>query len=76
MLCSRLMTGRVKVGNQAVRDAMRAWRFDDANRLLGAAEAVLSQRTAIASEVAATDLTLPPSLQAAFEGSDGFASAI
>ena len=25
---------------QAVRDALRAWRFDDANRLLGAAEAV------------------------------------
>ena len=60
---------------RAVRDAMRAWRFDDANRLLGAAEAVLTQRTAIASEVAATDLTLPATLQTAFESSDGFASA-
>ena len=60
---------------RAVRDALRAWRFDDANRLLGAAEAVLAQRTTIAGEAAAAGLTTPVTLQTAFESPDGFASA-
>ena len=60
---------------RAVRDALRAWQFDDANRLLGAAEAVLTERTAIAGEAAAAGLTTPVTLRTAFESPDGFASA-
>src|SRR6185312_17254257 len=60
---------------RAVRDALRAWQFDDANRLLGAAEAVLTQRTTIAAEADAAGLTTPTTLRTAFESPDGFASA-
>lgn len=60
---------------RVVRDALRAWQFDDANRLLGAAEAVLTQRTAIAADAAAAGLTVPVTLRTAFESPDGFASA-
>ena len=42
-----------------VRDAMRAWRFDDAERLLTEAETILAQRTAIATDAAAAGLTAP-----------------
>ena len=67
--------GRGLAAAAAVRDALRAWQFDDANRLLGAAEAVLAERTAIAGEAAAAGLTTPVTLRTAFESPDGFASA-
>jgi hypothetical protein len=60
---------------RAVRDAMRAWRFDDAMRLLTAAQAILDQNKTIASGAAAAGLTVPDTLRTAFEGPDGFASA-
>ncbi len=60
---------------QPVRDAMRAWRFDDANRLLTEAETILADRTDIAAGAAASGLTLPDTLQTAFENPDGFATA-
>jgi hypothetical protein len=60
---------------KAVRDAMRAWRFDQANVLLTDAQAVLAQRAAIATAAAGSGLTVPPTLETAFEGSDGFAAA-
>jgi hypothetical protein len=60
---------------KSVRDAMRAWRFDQANVLLTDAQAVLGQRTAIATAAAGSGLTVPPTLETAFEGSDGFAAA-
>ena len=60
---------------RAVRDAMRAWQFDQATRLLDDASTILDQRTAIASAAAASGLTLPTTLRTAFESPDGFASA-
>ncbi len=60
---------------RAVRDAMRAWRFDDATRLLTTASTLLAQRDAIAERAAASGLTAPDTLRTAFESPDGFASA-
>ncbi|MEO8572139.1 MAG: hypothetical protein ABI553_10625, partial [Chloroflexota bacterium] len=60
---------------RAVRDAMRAWRFDQATTLLDDAAAILDQRATIATSAAASGLTVPASLQAAFENPDGFVSA-
>lgn len=60
---------------RAVRDAMRAWRFDQANILLADGTAVLDQRSAIATRVAASGLTAPDTLRIAFESPDGFATA-
>ncbi len=60
---------------RAVRDAMRAWRFDDATRLLAAAKTILAERTVISTEATAAGLTAPTSLRTAFESPDGFASA-
>ncbi len=60
---------------RAVRDAMRAWRFDQATTLLDDAAAILDQRATIAMNAATSGLTVPASLQAAFESADGFASA-
>jgi hypothetical protein len=57
-----------------VRDAMRAWRFDEATSMLGDAEAVLAQRTTIEQRATAAGLTPPPTLKTAFEGA-GVAAA-
>ncbi len=58
-----------------VRDAMRTWRFDDANRLLTEAEAILAERADIAAGAAKSGLTVPGALRTAFESPDGFATA-
>ncbi len=60
---------------RAVRDAMRAWQFDQATRLLTSARSILDQRAVIATAAAASGLTLPSTLRTAFESPDGFASA-
>ena len=60
---------------RAVRDAMRAWRFDEATRLLDEAAAILAKRTDIVTRAGASGLTAPDTLRAAFESPDGFASA-
>jgi len=60
---------------RAVRDAMRAWRFDEASLLLAGATSILDQRSAIATGAAASGLTIPDTLRTAFESPDGFASA-
>jgi hypothetical protein len=60
---------------RAVRDAMRAWRFDQATVLLDDATKILDQRTAIAARATTSGLTTPTTLQTAFESPDGFASA-
>jgi hypothetical protein len=57
-----------------VRDAMRAWRFDEATSILGDAEAVLEQRTTIDQGATAAGLTPPPTLKTALEGA-GVAAA-
>ena len=60
---------------RAVRDAMRAWQFDQATELLDQARTILDQRAAIATAAAAAGLTTPTTLRTAFESPDGFASA-
>ena len=60
---------------RAVRDAMRAWQFDQATDLLGTARTILGERAQIASGAAAAGLTAPTTLESAFEANDGFASA-
>ncbi len=58
-----------------VRDAMRAWQFQQATDLLTKARTILDQRATIATQAAAAGLTAPTTLATAFEASDGFASA-
>lgn len=60
---------------RSIRDAMRAWQFDLATTELGEAGAVLDQRAILTARAAAAGLRLPPTLQLAFEGSDGLGSA-
>ena len=60
---------------RALRDAMRAWRFDQATTMLDDATTVLDDRAQIASDAAAAGLTVPGTLRTAFESPDGFASA-
>lgn len=60
---------------RSIRDALRAWRFDDATAQLQDAMAVLGQRRDIARAAAAAGLTPPSALRGAFEGSDGLAAA-
>lgn len=57
-----------------VRDAMRAWRFDEATAMLSDAVAVLDQRTTIEQRATAAGLAPPPTLKTAFEGA-GVAAA-
>jgi hypothetical protein len=58
-----------------VRQAMRAWQFDQAVELLDAADGTLADRDAVTSAAANAGLRVPRALEAAFEGSDGFAAA-
>lgn len=58
-----------------IRDAMRAWQFDQATGMLSDAEAILGRRTDIESKALASGLTLPSTLQRAFEGTGGLAAA-
>ena len=60
---------------RALRDAMRAWRFDQAKTMLGDATTVLDERAQITTDAAAAGLTVPDTLRTAFESPDGFASA-
>ena len=58
-----------------IRQAMRAWQFDDAKELLTAADAALDDRDAVTAAAKAAGLEVPRSLQAAFESDAGFAAA-
>jgi hypothetical protein len=60
---------------RTVRDAMRAWRFDEATRLLDDASTILEQRAVIGARAAASGLAVPDTLRVAFESPDGFAGA-
>ncbi len=61
---------------RAVRDAMRAWRFETANGLLDDALEALDLRLAIAREADRLGLTPPGTLRDLFESGDGFDAAI
>jgi hypothetical protein len=58
-----------------IRDAMRAWQFDDATILLDGAATVLAGRDEVAAAAAAAGLTPSDTLEVAFEDDDGFADA-
>ena len=55
----------------SIVDAMRAWRFDEAEARLSAADDVLVQRDALEAAANRAGLVLPSTLRAAFEGADG-----
>jgi hypothetical protein len=55
-----------------VRQALRAWQFDEAIQLLDAADRTLDDRDAVMSAASEAGLTAPRTLQAAFEGDGGF----
>jgi hypothetical protein len=58
-----------------VRQAMRAWQFEQASELLAAADRALDDRDAVSKAAAAADLSVPRALQAEFESNRGFAAA-
>jgi hypothetical protein len=58
-----------------IRDAMRAWQFDQATGMLTDAEGILRQRTEIEAKALASGLTPPSTLRSAFEGTGGLAAA-
>lgn len=58
-----------------VRDAMRAWRFEDADALLADATATLEARAAVGAAAEASGLIAPAGLRLAFEDDDGFEDA-
>jgi hypothetical protein len=60
---------------RVVRDAMRAWQYDQATELLDSASAALDDRDAVLDAAAGSVLTPPSTMQTAFEGPRGFASA-
>ncbi|MCJ7710095.1 MAG: hypothetical protein MUQ32_04615, partial [Chloroflexi bacterium] len=59
-----------------IRDALRAWQFDTAERLMADARTVLAQRAALEELATREGLVLPPTMRELFEaGSMGEASA-
>jgi hypothetical protein len=50
-----------------IRDALRDWRFDDADRLMADTRTVLAQRTAVESMAAQDGVTLPDDMRTLFE---------
>jgi hypothetical protein len=58
-----------------VRQAMRAWQFDQARELLDAANRVLDDRDAVTLAAREAGLKLPSGLEAAFESDRGFVAA-
>jgi hypothetical protein len=59
-----------------IRDAMRAWQFEDATDLLDGAAAALEQREAVEAAAADAGLIAPDALRTAFEDDDGFDDAL
>jgi hypothetical protein len=60
---------------RSLRDALRAWQFDDAETMLGDAEELLGRRTELERAAADAGVRLPTRLEAVFEGDAGFAAA-
>jgi hypothetical protein len=52
---------------RGIRDALRTWQFDAAERLLADARTVLAQRNAVADLAAREGVTLPADMQTEFE---------
>ncbi len=60
----------------SIRDAMRAWRFDEAKTLMDGAESVLELRGRVVTAAADAGLIAPAALRQSFEDDDGFDDAI
>jgi hypothetical protein len=60
---------------RVVRDALRAWQFDQATELLDGATTALDDRDAVIDAAAAAGLTPPSTMETDFEGPRGFAAA-
>jgi hypothetical protein len=60
---------------KAIREALRAWRFDDATTLLDQAAASLDDRAAVEMAAGQAGLITPDALRLAFEDDDGFDDA-
>ncbi|MBI2763781.1 MAG: hypothetical protein HYX54_08550 [Chloroflexi bacterium] len=60
---------------KSIRDAMRAWRFDDATAQMRTATEVIGQRENLVRAARAAGLQLPDALRKAFEGTEGIQSA-
>ena len=61
---------------EPIREALRAWQFDDATALLDGADAALDARSEIDAAAANAGLEVPIGLRLAFEDSDGFDDAV
>lgn len=59
-----------------IRDAMRAWRFEDATALIDAAEASLAARSEVEAAARRAGVIAPDTLRTAFEDDDGFDDAL
>ena len=60
----------------SIRDAMRAWRFDQGMTLMEGAGSVLALRKRVEDAARDAGLTAPATLRAAFEDDDGFDDAL
>jgi hypothetical protein len=60
---------------RVVRDALRAWQFEQAGELLDGASVALDDRDAVLDATAGAGLTPPSTMQTDFEGPRGFAAA-
>ncbi len=58
-----------------VRQAMRAWQFDQGTELLTAADRALDDRDRVRIAAGSAGLSVPGALEAAFEANGGFAAA-
>ena len=56
---------------RVVRDSLRVWQFDQATRLIAAAEGALDRRDQVRTAAADAGLTPPDTLRLAFEGAGG-----
>jgi len=60
---------------RVVRDALRAWQFDQATELIDRAGGALDDRDAVVDAAVGASLTPPATMQTDFEGPRGFAAA-
>jgi hypothetical protein len=60
---------------RVVRDALRAWQYDQATDLLASADAALDDRDAVIAAATGAGLVAPSTMQTDFEGPRGFAAA-
>lgn len=60
---------------RSIRDALRAWQFDEADTLMADARGVLTQRTSLEAAAKGAGLTLPPTLKVTFESDAGLPAA-